>query len=398
MPDSVITTSTRGRPAARAGSTAPRRGAPRCRSADHAHQRHHLRQRRRPRSSCCRCPRAPRRPSPGTHCPSQLVLGEQQLGARAPFEHRRRTRHAVRIEAVDVAPRGQHRRHAQQIAARCRWHVACVERAQHAGNLVVLRAAAARACMRLRAAPPPAHPAGADAAPVRSAAAGAQRLARALQAMHQSFHDGSNAAPAVMAVRRCSEVASPAIALIDRRQLQLRRPLRAISMSTSTRASGGMPSPTTCRPAESATVLELEQPLAQLRHDRVGLLRTPRRLGDGELHRGGLLLHERTQRRGLFGLRLVELTPAIERGLEVEQARDTGRRCVIGGVRYDTSVALPRRLASVPSDELLDAYRYTFGRSPMRRSGQQRSSRPACLPGMNSSAPCVPKCSTASAL
>ena len=61
------------------------------------------------------------------------------------------------------------------------------------------------------------------------------------------------------------------------------------------------------------------------------------------------------------------------------------------------SVAAARRLAMVPSDGLLDAYRYKLGMSPISRSGQHAPDRPACLPGMNSRAPCVPKCSRASA-
>ena len=43
-----------------------------------------------------------------------------------------------------------------------------------------------------------------------------------------------------------------------------------------------------------------------------------------------------------------------------------------------------------PSDGLLTLYRYRFGNSPIKRSGQHLPDSPTCFPGINSSAPCVP--------
>jgi hypothetical protein len=63
--------------------------------------------------------------------------GEQLVGAPAPLEHRRGARHAVGVEAVQVAAGGQHGRGAQQVAAGRGLHVPRVERAKHAGRLVV---------------------------------------------------------------------------------------------------------------------------------------------------------------------------------------------------------------------------------------------------------------------
>ncbi len=66
------------------------------------------------------------------------VAGDQPLGLARAVGHREGAGQAERIEAVQIAARGQHVRRAQQIASRCGTHIMAIEGAQNARRLGVL--------------------------------------------------------------------------------------------------------------------------------------------------------------------------------------------------------------------------------------------------------------------
>ena len=116
MPESVMTTSMRGRPSSASGiREAPAEPSIGVEARLGAHERQAPVRSARPRSSGCRCPTARARPTRQGRCLSQMA-GEQPASLARAVGHGERARDAERIEAVHIAARRQDLRRAQQVA------------------------------------------------------------------------------------------------------------------------------------------------------------------------------------------------------------------------------------------------------------------------------------------
>ena len=114
----------------------------------------------------------------------------------------------------------------------------------------------------------------------------------------------------------------------------------------------------------------------------------------GELELGGLGLDERGERGALVDLVGRQGAPALDGGLQIEQAPvEAGlgqRRGEVADQGGGGAALGDGALGGV-----VGGVEVEVGQVADQRSGQQAAESPACLPGMNSSAPWVPKCSTA---
>ena len=154
----------------------------------------------------------------------------------------------------------------------------------------------------------------------------------------------------------------------------------------SPRASGGRP--TTCRPSGISAFSVSSSVAPQPVRDRSAAGRgRPPRPAPGSAWRD----------RAPVGRRRGQAAPAVEAVLQLQQA------LVEPGLRQRRRQVADHRRARCgawPACPRTGCWRRRGRRSAGRRSAgraSRRRSRPVCLPGMNSSAPCMPKCSSTSA-
>jgi hypothetical protein len=174
-------------------------------------------------------------------------------------------------------------------------------------------------------------------------------------------------------------------------------PASAIASSRSTRCCRARRTADHMQAMRNQRVLELEhaaRPAPARSASPRG--RGPSRLGSGQVERRRPAPASERRASARSPAHRLQRAPALDRGLEVVQA------LVEAGLRDRwRQVADQRGAAAALGDGafggIVRGVEVEFGRSPIRRSGQQLPDRPLCLPGMNSSAPWVPKCSTACA-
>jgi hypothetical protein len=259
---------------------------------------------------------------------------------------------------VQVAPGGQDGRRAQQVAARRGPHEAAVQRAQIRPGSRGPRPSAGVALASFF------QQRQALGGAVPAAASDFGRLAR-----HQGLHRG---AVQPLAVRR-----------LGQRQQQV-DPLRR-----------RWAAPTTCRPC-GISVYSSSSTCSARRRMRAARRRpAPGGFGGGQLQLGGLGLDHLRQFAALaLGLGLQAARQRSIAGLQVDQA------LVQAGLRHRRREVADQRgggpaLGDGAFAGVVAGVEVEVGQVADQRSGQQLAVMPFCLPGMNSSAPWVPKCSTA---
>ena len=137
MPETVIATSIRGRPSVPSGTrVAPHRPAVAVEAGGGAHQPERLGDRA---AFGLQVVGAPQHHRNGFRqaLAVRLVPGEQAVGLAGAVLHREGAGQAERVEAVQVAPGGQHLGGAQQVAAGRRADVAAIERVDDGGHFGV---------------------------------------------------------------------------------------------------------------------------------------------------------------------------------------------------------------------------------------------------------------------
>ena len=291
MPDSVMTTSTRGRPSCvQRQQLGAGQAAVAVEARLGADQRQRLRDRARLRSSGCRCPTAPARRLSGKAWPSAQVAlpAGARPGARRPSPQRRWGCGRGRSRA-GCGPVGSTAGVRSRSPPGRRAHEAAVQRVQQAGDLVVLRQ------QRVDARPAPCNSASRSVA-----SAGMQRRRPAPRR--------GGCRPPAPRPRRAAG----------------RRPCEAsaIDSSRSTRSAALGAWPTTCRPCG----ISVYSSSSTRRRSSRAILGVggvaPGRLGGGQFQLGGLGLQQQRElaraRSAACGSRLRQRSSD---GLQVDQAR-----------------------------------------------------------------------------